>query len=148
MIHLKYFMKDKNYSSIINLGTTPIVSGRWNNGTFRYRMTNFGNDVLIMQWNASDPILNDSNIWTLNGTDFAIDDDNLFEDDTANLTFVYLNATQTYFNHSTGLEVCTSFACDNLALNETLDTYFHVFPPIGLKAGIYNTTIIVTLGAK
>ncbi|MFH1642648.1 MAG: LamG-like jellyroll fold domain-containing protein [Nanoarchaeota archaeon] len=143
-------LKAINYSSILTLGDGTVNMDRWNNGTTAHRMTNYGNDVLVMLWNASNPTMNSTESWTLNNTDFAIDNDDDQGSDTGsyNLTFVYLNATQKYFNHSSGLQVCTSTSCDNENINETLDTYFHIYPPTGLKAGVYNTTITITLGAK
>ena len=58
---------------------------------------------------------------------------------------VYINGTDITFEPGTGLEVCSSTACNDASLNETLATYYHIAPPLGLEAGTYNSTITVTV---
>jgi hypothetical protein len=108
-------------------------------------MTNYGNDNLNLQWNATDPD-SGADTWTLNGTDFQIDDDNSQSSEASGyLSPVYLNGTTNTFEPGTGLEVCSSAACNDASLNETLDTYYHIAPPFGLLAGTYNSTITITI---
>ena len=57
-----------------------------------------------------------------------------------------MNATAKTFESSSGLLRCDSDSCDNE--NSTLSTYYHIAPPLGLKAGTYNTTISITLSQK
>ena len=135
-----------NYSTALILGGGNPTLDQWNDGTNRYTMTNWANALLVLEWNASDPTSGLDN-WALNGTDFAIDDDNSFSS-SVNLTRVFLNGTTKYFNHSTGLERCLAWGCNDLSTNETLDTYYHIYPPLGLQAGTYNTTITITLSSK
>jgi len=134
-----------NISSVINLGGEAPTLGQWNSGTDKYTLTNWGNLNLSISWNASD-MRSGEDSWTLNGTDFMIDDDNNYADDTSNLPFVYLTNAPKLFEPLSGLLVCSSDSCANE--NSTLNTYYHIAPPLGLKAGTYNTTIIITLSEK
>ena len=108
-------------------------------------MANQGNVILSISWNASDMVGSDDT-WNLNNTDFAIDDDTLVSEDTSDITLEYLNASQTTFEPATGLIRCTSDSCANE--NATLNIYYHIYPPIGLLAGTYNTSITITLSKK
>lgn len=139
-------LRSINYSSNVTLGDGDIQIGEWNNGTFEYIMTNLGNIILSLQWNASHPIMNATENMTLNGTDFAVDDDMAVVEDTNNIQLTYLNATNKTFEPSSGLLRCASDSCLNE--NATLPTYYHIYPPIGLKPGTYNTTITITLNTK
>ena len=134
-----------NLSSILTLGEGTPTLGQWSSGTNEYTLTNWGNVILSITWNATNPTSGLGN-WTLNGTDFAIDDDNNYADDTNNLVIVYLNATNKTFEPASGLLRCTSNSCANE--NSTLNTHYHIAPPLGLKAGNYNTTITITLSQK
>ena len=100
-------------------------------------MTNFGNVVLNISWNASDMISQDDS-WELNNTDFAVDDDTFVSEDTADISLSYLNASQNTFEPASGLLICTSDSCSDT--NSTLNTYYHIYPPTGLLAGTYNTS--------
>jgi hypothetical protein len=135
-----------NYSvSILSLGSTINVEGQWNNGTRSYIITNFGNVNLSLSWNSSD-MIGALDSWILNGTDFAVDDDNSSLDDTDNLAMVYLNSTPKIFEPASGLLACTSNECTNS--NSTLNTYFHIAPPANITAGVYNNTITLTVTKK
>lgn len=140
-------LKAVNYPDTVILGNGNPTLGQWSAGTNQYVLTNWGNDIMALQWNVSNPT-NGVTPWTLNSTDFAIDDDSTQTDDTNNLQMVYLNATNKYFNYSTGLERCTAWNCNDASRNETLDTYYHIAPPLGLSSGVYNTTITLTLSSK
>jgi hypothetical protein len=140
-------LKAVDYATTLILGGGNPTLGQWNDGTDLYTMTNWGNDILALDWNASDPTMG-TDTWELNGTDFAIDDDADHTDDTDNLEWVFLNATTKYFNYSTGLERCIAWACDDASTNETLPTYYHIAPPLNLHAGTYNTSITLTLTSK
>ncbi|MCK4521348.1 MAG: hypothetical protein KAU20_02155 [Nanoarchaeota archaeon] len=137
-----------NYSTTLTLGDGSTDLGEWNNGTTEYVMTNFGNILLSIQWNTTNPTMGGSSgeTWTLNDTDFAIDDDNNQADDTGSLTLVCLNATSKTFEPAVGLGTCASDTCANA--NATLNTYYHIAPPTGLKAGTYNSTITITVSKK
>jgi hypothetical protein len=134
-----------NISTNITLGSGTATLGQWNSGTDEYTITNLGNLNLSLTWNASD-MESGIDTWQLNGTDFAIDDDNDYSDYINNLAMVYLNATTKSFQPSSGLLRCDSDSCVNE--NSTLDTYYHIAPPLGLKAGTYNTTITIKLSQK
>ena len=109
-------------------------------------MTNYGNQIVFLRWNSTDftRALADKN-WTLTGWDFLLDDDaDHINDDPVTGKIPPLNLTNTtaaYFNHSTGLEVCISKECNAAPLNDTLNTYWHIFPPLGLKSGTYSGVI-------
>ena len=111
-------------------------------------MTNDGNIVLFTQWNSSDfTRATATKNWTLRGWDFQLDDDNSqsSEDSGVILQINITNTTTVYFNHSTGLELCVAHNCNDNTLNETLDTYWHVYPVTGLGAGTYQSTITYVL---
>ncbi len=138
-------LKAVDYPSTVTLGDGSPVLGQWNNGTSLAVMTNWGNDNLHLQWNATDPT-SGTDTWILNGTDFQIDDDNKHGSETeGSIAPVYMDGTKRTFEPSSGLEVCSSAGCDNPSLNETLNTYYHIRPPIGLAAGTYNSTISITI---
>lgn len=140
-------LKAIDYSWNVTLGDGTPTLDQWNDGTNLYTATNWGNDVMALRWNASDPT-NGVTTWTLNGTDFAIDDDNQVSTDATNLQMVYLNATDKNFTHINGLERCVAWDCNDADTNETLATYYHIYPPLGLSAGTYNTSITLTLLTK
>ncbi|MBD3248820.1 hypothetical protein GF336_02130 [Candidatus Woesearchaeota archaeon] len=137
-------VKAVDYPSIITLGDGSPSLGQWNDGTSLATMTNWGNDNLNIQWNISDPT-SGTDTWTLNGTDMQIDDDNSYSSESGTIAPVYLDSTQRTFEPASGLQVCSSSSCDNPALDETLDTYYHIAPPFGLQAGTYNATITITI---
>jgi hypothetical protein len=133
-----------NYSNSVIFGSSPNQYSRWNNGTRLYIMQNFGNNNLSISWNASD-MVGRIDTWHLNGTDFAIDDDNAVDLDPTNLPMVYLNQTVKSFEPASGLLRCSSDSCGNS--NATLNTYYHIYPP-NLTAGTYNTSITITVSKK
>jgi hypothetical protein len=138
-------LKSIDYPTTVTLGDGTPVLGQWNNGTVLATMTNWGNDNLNLQWNATDPD-SGGDTWNLNNTDFQIDDDAVYNNEGSGyIAPVYLNATAKTFEPGTGLEVCSSAACNDAALNETLATYYHIAPPLGLEAGTYNSTITIII---
>ncbi|MBW2965823.1 hypothetical protein KY342_01825 [Candidatus Woesearchaeota archaeon] len=138
-------LKAIDYPTVVTLGDGSPTLGQWNNGTNLSTMTNWGNDNLNIQWNMSDPD-SGSDTWTLNGTDVQIDDDTGLTTETSGyLSPVNINSTQNTFEPGTGLEVCSSASCDDASLNETLATYYHISPPLGLLAGVYNSTITIQI---
>ena len=138
-------LKAINYPSTVTLGDGTPALGQWNNGTVLAAMTNWGNAVLNIQWQSTNPTSGEGT-WILNGTDMQIDDDPAYDDETSGyLSPVFINGTAAAFQPGTGLEVCSSASCDDPALNQTLNTYFHISPPFGLKAGVYNSTITITI---
>jgi len=137
-------IKAINYPSLVTFSNITTL-GQWNDGTNIATMTNQGNDVLNIEWYLSNPS-SGSDIWTLTGEDIQIDDDNSQAGEGSGyLSPVYMNQTAKTFEPGTGLEVCSSSACSDGALNETLETYFHILPPLGLLAGTYNTTITISI---
>ena len=131
-----------NFPGNITLGDDTIDLGTWNYGTRQYNLTNYGNVIFDLQWNATNPNAG-IDTWQLNGTDFYLDDDGSLTDSPEyNLTSIVMNGTPLYyFNYSTGIQVCTNYLCDSPLINETLAAYWHIAPPVGLLAGTYNTTI-------
>ncbi len=137
-----------DYPETVLLGDGILDLGTWNNGTALATLTNYGNLILNFTWDSTNPD-SGSDIWNLNNTDLRLDDDVQYVEDAGlgiGLDYMYLNGTANYFFPSaTGLELCISDACGNDALNETLSTYYHAYPPEGLLAGQYNSTITITL---
>ncbi len=135
-----------NYPDLVQLGDSHIDLGVWNNGTSLAVMTNWGNTVLDLQWNSSNPT-NGVDTWMLNGHDMQIDDDNIYNggEATGIIAPVYLNGSLKTFEPGNGLQVCVSSACNDPTLNETLNTYFHIKPPVGLSKGVYNSTIYIVI---
>ena len=137
-------LKALDYATLVILGGGNPVLGQWNNGTHLYVATNFGNDLLNLLWNTTDPT-SGADTWLLNGTDMEIDDDNDHSSEPGPIPPTYLNATQKTFEPGWGLDICSEYACTNANLNETLDTYYHIAPPFGLQAGQYNNTITIQI---
>ena len=137
-------LKAIDYPTNVTFGGGNPSLGQWNDGINLALMTNIGNDILDILWNTSDPT-SSTDAWTLNGTDLQIDDDNSFTAEGAPILAVYINATQKTFQPADGLAVCTAYGCDNVAINETMDTYYHAAPPFGLDAGQYNSTILIEI---
>ncbi|MBI4149238.1 hypothetical protein HY491_02220 [Candidatus Woesearchaeota archaeon] len=139
-------LKAVTFPSSITLGDGDTQLGQWNDGNSTYNMTNYGNQVVFLRWNSTDFTRAgaDKN-WTLTGWDFLLDDDaDHINDDSVTGKIPPLNLTNTtaeYFNHSTGLEVCVSKECNAVPLNDTLNTYWHIYPPLGLKSGTYSGVI-------
>jgi len=137
-----------DYPDTVYFGDGNLDIGEWTNGTELATMTNYGNNILTLNWSVTDPT-NGDDTWVLNGTDLLLDDDVAYaEDDTlgVGITAAALNSTDNEFKPGTGLEICTSDSCTASSLNETMDTYYHAYFPEGLSAGEYNTTITITLG--
>jgi len=156
------------YSSLPNievpatvlLGDDNIQLGSWNPGTSLATFTNKGNVLLTLDWDATDPEEetvdpklgcsgHTTTCWDLStADDLQIDDDSDLTDDTGNLAVANIPETgvsTVNFNPVGGLAVCDAFDCNNPALEETLDVYFHIKPPVGLQPGNYETDIRVTI---
>ena len=108
-------------------------------------MTNYGNILFNLTWNSTNPTAGPST-WALNGSDMQIDDDanQSTEPQIDTLSPVYINAAENYFTWGTGIEICQTATCDSPIKNETLPTHWHIYPPLGLAAGIYTNTILYT----
>jgi len=138
-------VKAIDYPSAVTLGDGTPTLGQWNDGTVLATMTNWGNDILNILWNVTDPTAG-IDTWNLNSTDFQIDDDNSHTSEAGGeIAPVFLDGTQKTFEPASGLQICVSGACDDASLNETLATYYHIAPPLGLLAGTYNSTIRITI---
>jgi len=135
-------------------GGDGIQLGSWNPGLSLNTMVNYGNVAFNIEWDATDPSsdglpcsVRTDTCWALE-TDpgLQIDDDSDQVDDTGNLVAVNVPETPTRiaFEPVGGLEVCDAMDCNNVLLDETLDTYFHIEPPTGLLPGGYETTFVVT----
>jgi len=145
-------LRSISYPSTLFLGDATIDFYQWNTNTTVNDAINIGNHPLKLNWNASNPTCSPessgtcgTDAWTLNATDFAIDDDTSPTDDTGNQVFAYINsALNPQFDHlNSGLLNCDIYTCATPA-NATLATYFHIAPP-SLRAGTYNSTFIITL---
>jgi len=138
-------------------GGDGIQLGTWNPGLSAATMINHGNIILNLDWDATDPSSDastcdshTSTCWDLSTIDdLQVDDDSDLTDDTGNLAVTNIPETPTTigFQPVGGLNICDAMACDNIALDETLDTYFHIRPPVGLSAGDYETTFTITMNA-
>jgi len=137
-----------DYAETVILGNETVSLGTWNNGTTGYNMTNFGNALLGVNWSATDPS-NGANVWILNGTDLILDNDTGYEFEAGgSLPSIYINGTAKPYNWSSGLQICASSDCSDPEINETMPTYWHIYPPKGLREGTYTTTIEYTLYPK
>jgi len=146
----------KQETSILQLGTNPNTLNQFNPGTTRYRIENWGNEILDIQWSTGtfslvgglpqDPT------WTPDDAtnQLQIDDDNqqpdLFPGD--NLTNVNLINTPRLFIYPTGLKRCIRATCESQEGREVLPIYFHIIPPLGLKTGIYESQITYITSIK
>jgi hypothetical protein len=125
----------------VNMGTLNLES--WNNGTGQQEARNTGNIILNMAWNATNftgqsygDKINISN-------NYKIDDDTQSPTDTGNLPEVnIIPNTNVNFYPASGLLKCTSMACSNT--NATMQVYWHIYIPIGLKQDTYTNSIEVT----
>lgn len=138
-------LKAINYPSTVTLGDGSIDLNTWNPGTSLATMTNWGNDNLNLAWRITDPT-SGSDTWNITGDDFQIDDDSSQSEESSGfISPVYLYTNDSTFEPATGLEVCSDANCNDASLNETLATYYHIKPPLGLAAGTYNTTVTITV---
>ena len=131
-----------NFTGSVTMGDASVAGGVWNNGTVEYNMTNWGNVILNLTWNITNMSGPGAIGWEMNGTDLLIDDDPNAKDDTGNMTARGLNATNYTFVYSSGLRLCTSYACTGgMVNNVSLPTHWHIYPPSGLTAGTYYGNI-------
>ena len=129
---------------VVNMGTLSL--SQWNNGTGQNQTKNTGNIVLDLKWNATNFTgSNPDNTLNITGDNYIIDDDALSPDDTGNLPQQFINAdhnVQVLFSPGSGLLRCSSVACLNQ--NATMQIYWHIYLPAGLKADTYTNSIEVS----
>jgi hypothetical protein len=145
-----------SFPASVDLGDGDIQLGQLNPGTSLATVINEGNVDVGLDWDATDASLtppggescnpSTTTCWDLT-TDggLQIDDDIDPALDTGNVAVATIpetdgGTTVVTFEPAGGLVKCTTLACNTLS-GETLDTYFHITPPIGLQTGDYETTI-------
>jgi len=151
------------YTDTVYLGDRQVDGGdgiqlnQWNPGLSLATMTNKGNILINLEWEATDPSSDGSTCdgktatcWDLSSdlsNALQIDDDNIQETDSSNLFTANIVETPSRitFGPFGGLSICDSINCNSPSLNETLNTYFHINPPTGLSPGTYNTQITFTV---
>jgi hypothetical protein len=154
-----------NFTDAITPGNGAITLGSASPGTTKYTMYNAGNNILTLDWEATNFTLAGASFnWSLKQGDtpddllqqLVIDDDHdptAESGDSNNLSTVAIYNKEpigiTSFNHTTGLQLCYEDTCDpgqsNGVWNESIGLYFTVTPPTGLAAGTYTSTITYTL---
>jgi len=136
-------------------GGDGIQLGVWNPGLSSAIMTNFGNKDLNLEWEATDPSTDASTCsshtatcWDLTTANtFQIDDDNIQGESTEtnlNAENVPESPTRIQFNPTSGLQICDVITCSS-GIGETINTYFHIQPPVGLSPGNYQTDLTITI---
>ncbi len=143
---------NKQEISTANLGTNPNNLNQFNPGTTRYRIENWGNDIVDLTWTTgtfslvgglpADPQWTPDDVTNT----LQIDDDNQQSEAFTgnNLTNINLINTPRLFIYSQGLQRCISYSCESSIGREVLPTYFHIIPPLGLIAGQYQGTMTYT----
>lgn len=137
-------------------GGDGIQLGQWNPGLSLETITNKGNVILNLDWEATDPSTDasicdghTSTCWDLSTSDdLQVDDDSDQANDTGNLAVVNVpeGPVTAQFQPAGGLQLCDVMTCDS-GINETLTIHFHIMPPLGLSAGTYQTDFTVTTSA-
>lgn len=148
-------LKAINYPTRVYLGNGSIKLGGWSVNSTAVNVTNYGNDVLNLTWNISNPQLSSgADIWVIDGKDFQVDDDSSYSSQSSDqyLRTVNLSNAGRSFFPASGLQRCISDNCNEGAWtqfikNESMPTYFHIKPPLGLTAGTYSTTVWITLNS-
>lgn len=144
-------LEDISYPTRLYLGNESITVGGFSTNTTATNLTNFGNVNLSLQWNVSNPTrLGGGGTWTIDGTDFQLDDDSAQGSSDTLITFINLTGTLQNSYPAGGLVVCNADTCNEgyysqFTRNETLETYFHIKPPTGLPAGTYSATIWIVI---
>ena len=92
---------------------------------------------------------------TADSNRFQVDDDNSQTDELTGVLAPVIIPEEpatpaAQFQPSGGLAICNILdaaanCCNEPALDETLDTYFHINPPLGLATGDYETGITIEL---
>ncbi|MFH1501000.1 MAG: hypothetical protein ABIE22_03580 [archaeon] len=155
-------LPDIFYSSSVDLGDpstcggNDIQLGSWNPGSCLAVANNSGNVLLNLTWEATDFGLgapsdcspSNTTCWDITSNpEFELDDDNL-QGESTETGFFPITIPETAFVRefypSGGLDVCDRMTCDSSSLDETLDTYFHILPPVNLEPGTYETDITIT----
>jgi len=139
--------------STLQIGDGDIQLGEYNPGVNEYRLQNWGNLILNVNWNASNPMHSvNQQVWNINEPPdgFILDDDiNVAYPDVGLMALNITNISES-FVFANGLRRCISFNCNDLIngiypLNESLSTRWHIKPPFGLSAGQYDNEIIYIL---
>ncbi len=136
-------------------GGDDIQLGNWNPGLSISTISNHGNVILNLNWEATDASTDASTCdghtatcWDLStASDLVVDDDNTQGETTEtelNEVIIPETPTSAIFEPAGGLQICDVMTCDS-AIGETLDTYFHIKPPLGLSTGTYQTDITITI---
>jgi hypothetical protein len=139
--------------SPVNMGTLSVDD--WNNGTGDTPPTvpeakNTGNVQVNATWNASN-FNSGSDVFVIDGTNYAVDDDKDGTSDAGNFPEVYINPDPTKaiifpYDPFVGeyLDVCSNFNCDGLGDQDArLNIYWHIKIPIGQPAGTYSNDISI-----
>ncbi len=151
---------NKQLTTILQLGTNPNTLNQFNPGTTRYRIENWGNAILNLDWSSTNPTCTTpgtcfTDSWNLPSTEnlgntLQLDDDNqqsdLFPGD--NLTNINLINNPRLFIYTEGLKRCIRYSCESQEGREVLPLHFHIIPPLGLRAGIYESQITYTATIK
>jgi len=137
-------------------GGNGIQLGQWNPGLFSETITNQGNVILNLDWEATDPATDASTCdghtatcWDLSTSpDLQLDDDASQVSDGGTLLAVNVpeGPVTVQFRPVGGLQLCDVMTCDS-GIDETLTIHFHIMPPVGLSFGTYQTDFTVTASA-
>ena len=142
----------------VTVGGSSIIPGSFSSGTKLYILYNFGNVIFDSAWNTTRFVraggavgCTGPAVWTpsIDMTEpLLIDDDDSATDPETlgNLTAVIVpgeTVVTNYYNFTTGIHRCDAYNCDNPNLNETIATYWHIKPVIGLCPGEYSAILNV-----
>ena len=125
----------------IQLGDGDIQLGEFNPGINEYKLQNWGNIILGLTWNATNPNSTISE-WDINypSDGFILDDDINPSYPDSGLKPLNITSIARSFIFNNGLMRCISQECND-SVNETLHTRWHIKPPFGLPPGIYKNEI-------
>src|SRR3990167_843774 len=142
----------------VTVGGSSIIPGSFSSGSKLYILYNFGNVIFDSAWNTTRFVraggavgCTGPAVWTpsIDMTEpLLIDDDDSATDPETlgNLTAVIVpgeTVVTNYYNFTTGIHRCDAYNCDNPNLNETIATYWHIKPVIGLCPGEYSAILNV-----
>ena len=139
--------------STLQIGDGDIQLGEYNPGINEYRLQNWGNLILSINWNASNPMHSvNQQVWNINEPPdgFILDDDiNVAYPDVGLMALNITNISES-FVFANGLRRCITFNCNDLIngiypVNESLSTRLHIKPPFGLSTGQYDNEIMYIL---
>jgi len=134
----------------IQIGDGDIQLGEYNPGINEYKLQNWGNLILNVNWNASNPMQSvNQQVWNINEPPdgFLLDDDSNVAYPDVGLMALNITNISEPFVFANGLRRCTSYNCNDLIsgiypVNESLSTRWHIKPLFGLSAGQYNNEIM------